>query len=143
MRQWHIQAFAACLFCSHLAAAQTTPEVATSRGELLYSTHCIGCHTAQIHWRDKKLATDWASLKEQVRRWAINTGLTWGDDDILAVSRHLNTLYYHFPRTGEQMGGSTALGPVAVATALGSASPRRMVAPDPPGVMGAPAESID
>jgi mono/diheme cytochrome c family protein len=32
------------------------------RGELLYSTYCIGCHTAQIHWRDKTLATDWTIL---------------------------------------------------------------------------------
>ena len=26
-----------------------------SRGELLYSTHCIACHTSQMHWRDKKV----------------------------------------------------------------------------------------
>ncbi len=24
-----------------------------SRGELLYSTNCIACHSAQVHWRDK------------------------------------------------------------------------------------------
>jgi len=42
---------------------------AQSRGELLYLTHCGECHTTQMQWRDKKAATDWASLKFQVRRW--------------------------------------------------------------------------
>ena len=31
---------------------------AQSRGELLYSTHCISCHTSEIHWRDNKAATE-------------------------------------------------------------------------------------
>ena len=76
-------------------AAQPAPE--SSRGELLYSTHCIGCHTAQMHWRDKRLATDWVSLRMQVFRWQANTGLAWNDNDVVAVSRYLNDLYYHFP----------------------------------------------
>ncbi len=76
-------------------AAQPVPE--SSRGELLYATHCIGCHTAQVHWRDKRLATDWPSLRKQVSRWQANTGLGWSDDDIVAVTRYLNDLYYRFP----------------------------------------------
>lgn len=28
------------------------------RGELLYATHCIACHSDKVHWRDKKLVTD-------------------------------------------------------------------------------------
>jgi mono/diheme cytochrome c family protein len=79
-----------------IAAAQTTPKADASRGELLYSTHCIGCHTARVHWRDRKLATDWTRLGAQVRRWQGNTGLGWSDDEIVEVARHLNTLYYHF-----------------------------------------------
>ncbi len=27
--------------------------------ELLYSTHCITCHTTIVHWREKTLAADW------------------------------------------------------------------------------------
>ena len=117
MRQWHLQVFAACVFCSHVAAAQTTPNVGDSRGDMLYSTHCIACHTTQIHWRDKKLATDWTSLTEQVRRWSSNTGLGWGEEDIVAVARHLNALYYHFPTAGGQV-GSTTHEPVASALPL-------------------------
>jgi len=82
-----------------LAAAPVlaqTPGSDTSRGELLYKTHCIGCHTTQMHWRDKKLGTDWASLKAQVDRWQTNTGLGWSDEEIADVTRYLNTHYYHF-----------------------------------------------
>jgi len=76
-------------------AAQPTPSDA--RGELLYSTHCVSCHTAQVHWRDNKLATDWPSLRAQVRRWESNIGMSWTDDDIAAVARYLNVHYYRFP----------------------------------------------
>jgi mono/diheme cytochrome c family protein len=79
------------------ALAQTTPAPNTSRGALLYSTHCIACHDSQIHWRDMKLATDWPSLKAQVRRWQASALLGWKEDDIIEVTRHLNALYYRFP----------------------------------------------
>ncbi|HTN64715.1 MAG TPA: cytochrome c [Burkholderiaceae bacterium] len=73
-----------------------------SRGELLYSTHCIACHTTHVHWRDQRLATDLHGLAKQVRRWQSNTGLGWNDEDIAAVTAHLNALYYHFPPTSEE-----------------------------------------
>jgi len=91
----------ACLLGSGPVAGQTAPQIEEPRGELLYSTHCIGCHTTQIHWRDKKLVSDWTSLKAQVRRWQRNTGLGWSEHDIIEVARRLNALYYHFPSTGE------------------------------------------
>lgn len=31
---------------------------AQSRGELLYATHCITCHTSEMHWRDKEIGFD-------------------------------------------------------------------------------------
>jgi mono/diheme cytochrome c family protein len=76
-------------------AAQTTHD--PTRGELLYTTHCLACHNTQVHWRDKKLVTDWKSLQSEVRRWQTFSGLGWGDDDIMKVARYLNTLYYHYP----------------------------------------------
>lgn len=66
------------------------------RGEMLYQNHCIGCHTTQVHWREQRLARDWKSLRAQVRRWERNTGLSWSDEDVEAVSRYLNQLYYQF-----------------------------------------------
>ncbi len=94
-------------------AAQPAP--GSGRGELLYSTHCVSCHTSQVHWRDDKLATDWATLRMQVLRWQGNTGLAWSDDDIAAVTRYLNDLYYRFPAPGS---------PVALQRPLSLASTR-------------------
>lgn len=89
--------------------AQTTPKPNTSRGALLYSTHCIACHDSQIHWRDNKLATDWPSLKAQVRRWQAAATLGWKEDDITEVTRHLNALYYRFPELRAAAGPAEAL----------------------------------
>lgn len=75
------------------ARAQPQPQ---SRGELLYATNCIACHTEQVHWRDRKLVRDWNSLGEQVRRWQEAASLGWRDDDILAVALYLNDRYYGF-----------------------------------------------
>lgn len=80
---------------SHFAAA-AEPERAASRGELLYSTHCIACHTTEVHWRKKKLATDWDTLQAQVSRWQDVSSLGWGAADIAEVARYLNKLYYHY-----------------------------------------------
>jgi len=95
---------ASLLACALAIAAEPAPTPDRSRGELLYSTHCVSCHTAQIHWRDKRLVTDWPSLKAQVRRWQSNVGLNWNADDIVEVARRLNTLYYHYPQTADQVG---------------------------------------
>jgi mono/diheme cytochrome c family protein len=72
---------------------------APSRGELLYTTHCISCHTTQMHWRDKRVANNWISLKKQVRRWQDATSLAWSESDITEVSRYLNDSIYHFEQT--------------------------------------------
>jgi mono/diheme cytochrome c family protein len=70
--------------------------VAPSRGELLYATHCNGCHTTQLHWRAKKLAANWPRLKAEVDRWQKSSGLGWRDEEITDVARYLNARYYHF-----------------------------------------------
>ena len=82
---------------------------AQSRGELLYSTHCISCHTTQMHWRDKKLATDWTSLRYQVRRWQGNAKLAWNDADILEVARYLNEGIYRYTETSDALASSAAV----------------------------------
>lgn len=77
------------------AEAQSMP--GSARGELLYSTHCIACHSDKVHWRDKKLARNFKSLRAEVRRWQKTAALGWSDDDISAVALYLNTLHYHYP----------------------------------------------
>jgi hypothetical protein len=81
----------------NLADADEQPMHDATRGELLYATHCIACHGTQIHWRDRKLATDWTSLQAEVRHWQKFSGLEWSDDDVVAVAHYLNALYYHYP----------------------------------------------
>ena len=81
---------------------------AESRGELLYATHCIACHTTQMHWRDQKVATDWSRLKSEVRRWQRTAALDWSEADIVEVARYLNDSIYRFAQTPEP---SASLGP--------------------------------
>jgi mono/diheme cytochrome c family protein len=69
-----------------------------TRGELLYETHCIGCHSTQVHWRDQRLAVDWITLNTQVRRWQNTIRLDWSDEDVTAVAAYLNNMYYGFPK---------------------------------------------
>ncbi len=87
---------------STLAAAQAP--TSETRGKLLYGTHCVTCHTTQIHWRNDRQAFDWDSLKFQVRRWQGNAGLTWNDADITEVSRYLNETIYHYPQVNDRVG---------------------------------------
>ncbi len=84
-----------------LAAPPESPS--PTRGELLYTTHCIACHTTQMHWRDQRLATDWAGLQAQVRRWQGVAKLGWTDEDILEVTRHLNDRIYRFEPSGDKV----------------------------------------
>lgn len=85
----------AVAFSGALHAQQ--PRAVPSRGELLYANHCVECHSTQMHWRDRRLAQDWNSLKVQVRRWQGEARLAWTEEDIDAVARHLNATIYQFP----------------------------------------------
>ncbi len=95
----------ALLACALASVPQWASAQGGSRGELLYTTHCVTCHTEQIHWRVKKQATDWNSLKAQVRRWQGNASLGWSDDDVREVSRYLNARFYRFTPTGAPLTG--------------------------------------
>lgn len=81
------------------AASAHAQGASPGRGQLLYSTHCVECHTTQMHWREQRLARDWGSLKEQVRRFQGIARLGWSEDDIDAVARHLNDTIYRFPHS--------------------------------------------
>jgi len=72
-----------------------------ARGQLLYSTHCIACHTTQVHWRQQKLVTNWESLVAQVRRWQYISGLSWSEDEVQDVSQHLDTLFYGYKNSAK------------------------------------------
>jgi hypothetical protein len=86
--------------CAGLAYSQAVPP--PTRGELLYSTHCIECHSTQMHWRAQRQARDWDTLKNQVRRWQATANLRWTEADITDVARHLNETIYQFPEPQER-----------------------------------------
>jgi mono/diheme cytochrome c family protein len=104
MRQPLIRALLLAGLAGATAAAFSQPAPAPTRGELLYTTHCIECHTTQMHWRDGREARDWDSLKAQVRRWQSNAGLGWTEADIVEVARHLNDTIYHYPQPSDRLG---------------------------------------
>ena len=93
-----------CALAALAPAAWAQAAATPTRGELLYATHCNACHTEQMHWRDHRTAIDWPSLKAQVRQWQGAALLNWTEEDILAVSRHLNDTIYHYPQPAEQLG---------------------------------------
>ena len=90
----HLAASLLALVCSAAQAQAESPQAA--RGALLYENHCVACHTAQIHWRDKRTAQDWESLRRLVRQWQGEARLAWSDDDIDSVARYLNETIYRF-----------------------------------------------
>lgn len=90
-----------CILCFSQPLVYAAEKYSETRGQLLYTTHCIACHTSQIHWREQKLVTDWESLVAQVRRWQYISGLSWSEDEIKDVSHHLDTLYYGYENTAK------------------------------------------
>lgn len=84
-----------------IGLALATSARAESQGQLLYETHCIACHNTQIHWRDQRVATNWARLKAEVRRWQSTAALNWSEADIVAVARYLNASIYRFAQTAD------------------------------------------
>lgn len=102
---WHVAAAPGGLAVApvHAALAQ-----APTRGALLYDTHCSGCHTTQMHWRDRRLVRDWAGLVDQVAQWAARERLGWGEADVLAVARHLNETIYRLPLPQQRADGAYA-----------------------------------
>jgi mono/diheme cytochrome c family protein len=91
-------------------AIQAAPPPGMSQGELLYTTHCVACHTTEIHWRDKKLVKDWRALIAQVGRWQANGNLNWGEEEIVAVAHYLNGTFYHLQEPEEKKIGDSPSG---------------------------------
>ena len=82
---------------TNFAFATDPPQTDNARGKLLYSLHCVACHSEQVHWMANKKVSDWTSLIAQVRLWQNISNLKWNDKDVDNVARYLNTLHYHYP----------------------------------------------
>jgi mono/diheme cytochrome c family protein len=86
------------------AAASGSTQAQTAqpptRGQMLYDTHCVTCHTVQMHWRKASVVRSWQDLQDQVTRWQSSARLGWSQDDITQVARYLNDTFYRMPQTG-------------------------------------------
>src|SRR5579859_1827600 len=105
----------ATAFASTVAfAAQTDPtgHITTAanlaRGRGLYQSACDVCHTQNIHWRDRRLVSSWATLVNEVTRWQRNAGQIWEDPDINDVAAYLNDRFYRLPCPGNECAEKTA-----------------------------------
>jgi len=85
------------LILSGAAAHAQDPATPATRGALLYENHCGTCHSEQMHWRAKRRAVDWNSLRGLVRQWQGEARLGWSEEDIESVTRHLNDTIYRYP----------------------------------------------
>ena len=94
-----------------LAMAQPALQPAPTRGQLLYATHCIECHNSQVHWRERKEAQDWNTLRTAVVRWQAAASLGWSDADIDEVTRHLNDTIYLFAQPQPRAASATRPSP--------------------------------
>ena len=97
---------AALLLASAAAAASPAASLrgplaqADARGQALYEARCMGCHERSVHQRAARMATSYAAIRASVERWDRATGGSWREDEVEAVTRHLNDRYYRFPCTG-------------------------------------------
>ncbi len=100
----------ALLFACCVTSARTDlmPAPDADRGEILYAAQCGSCHNNHVHWRDQRLAKNWALLRSWVRHWEKFNELKWSEDDITAVARYLNRLYYHYPEPAPRPGAADA-----------------------------------
>jgi len=68
-----------------------------ARGQAIYQTRCIGCHTTSVHDRESRKAKDFDELRAAVVRFAGEVGGVWQPDEIDDVAAFLNQSYYRYP----------------------------------------------
>lgn len=77
-----------------LAATQALQ--AADTGKALVESKCTSCHGDAVYTRKDRRVTSLQGLRKQVRRCELSLGLKWFDQEIDAVTDHLNKTYYHF-----------------------------------------------
>lgn len=73
------------------------PVPVAPRGQMLYENHCLGCHESVLFIRARRAVRSLPELRDTVARWAREARAPWRDEEIDAVTGHLNRTYYRFP----------------------------------------------
>lgn len=68
------------------------------RGRALYEHHCRYCHEDWAHTRAGRKVTELDELRARVAAWSLHAGLSWGDEEIDAVTRYLDRRCYRLSR---------------------------------------------
>lgn len=86
-----VAAFAASSLSVH---AQETVQ----RGQELYATQCLTCHTERLHEREKSKIRTLADLRAEVTRWSRETKQRFSAEDIEDVVRYLDLSHYRLKK---------------------------------------------
>ena len=98
---------------------ESKPVLDMLRGGDLYRSYCIACHTAQVHWREKRLVQSWDDLLYQVSRWQRIAGQDWSREEINDVAAYLNGTFYELPCPQPGCGGRNVSAKAEVAGSQG------------------------
>jgi mono/diheme cytochrome c family protein len=84
------------LLSSQAVAARAADDAGLSRGEALYTNHCMACHTCKAHTRREPLVKNLGELAREVDRWQANQKLDWKSEEQADVVDYLNSAFYRF-----------------------------------------------
>ena len=85
---------AIALLLAALGSTQPAAGADAARGQALYESRCVGCHTKSVHQREARRATSFEGLLAQVARWNATLGGDWTAEDIEDVAVYLNQRFY-------------------------------------------------
>jgi len=88
---------AAVLAAAPVLAPADSAAIDVDRGRALYEERCLGCHGQSVHSREKRVAADFASVRQWVVRWNEALGARWGTEEVDDVTVYLNSAYYRYP----------------------------------------------
>jgi len=78
------------------AKSNTTMNNKVVDGAAIYKASCTKCHSTSVHTRPNRTVKSLDSLQKRVAKCNANVGTNLTDNEVAAVSTHLNTTYYKF-----------------------------------------------
>jgi len=85
------------LLLAALAAGLPARAADIGRGQALYESRCVGCHTKSVHNPESRRATNFGGVLAMVSRWNDTLGGDWKAEEIEDVAVYLNQRYYKYP----------------------------------------------